>query len=57
MVVLKKPKITPNHLSRYCGQTLYKNRVMNGTLWYCDNWTALVIGNKVKEIWVVEERL
>jgi tetratricopeptide (TPR) repeat protein len=57
MVVLKKPPITPSRLSRYCGQTLYKNRVMNGMLWYCDNWTALVVNGKVKEIWVVEERL
>ena len=58
MVVLKKPNITPSQLSRYCGQTLYKNdSVMNGTLWQCDHWTALVVDNKVKEIWVVEERL
>jgi len=55
MVVLKKPKnITPNYLKDYCGQALYKNTVMNGTLWRCDNWTALVVDNRVKEIWVVE---
>jgi hypothetical protein len=56
MVVLKKPQnVTPSNLDDYCGQSLYKNTVINGTLWRCDNWVALVVDNRVKEIWVVEK--
>jgi tetratricopeptide (TPR) repeat protein len=54
MVVLKKLEhITIKELPNYCGQPLHQRHIMNGTLWSCDHWTALVIDEKVKEVWVV----
>ena len=54
MVVLKQlDPISRDELSNYCGQPLRQRRVMNGTLWSCDHWTALVVDDKVKEVWVV----
>ncbi|RKZ77678.1 MAG: hypothetical protein DRR19_27600 [Candidatus Parabeggiatoa sp. nov. 1] len=54
MVVLKKlEQFTRDDLADYCGQPLRLSRVMNGTLWSCDHWTALIVDEKVKEVWVV----
>jgi tetratricopeptide (TPR) repeat protein len=54
MVVLKKrDQFTRDDLPDYCGQPLRQRRVVNGTLWSCDHWTALVVDEKVKEVWVV----
>ncbi|MDM8558734.1 M48 family metalloprotease [Candidatus Parabeggiatoa sp. HSG14] len=54
MVVLKKMEhVTLNDLPDYCGQPLHQHNIVNGTLWSCDHWTALVIEEKVKEVWVV----
>ncbi len=54
MVVLKKPgPISGEDLPNYCGQPLQQRRVANGALWSCDHWTALVVNQKVEEVWVV----
>ena len=55
MVVLKKlDGLTINELPDYCGQPLRQCGVVNGMLWTCNNnWAALVVGEKVKEVWVV----
>jgi len=57
MVVLKAVEnITRDDLADYCGQPLRQGRVVNGTLWSChNNWTALVVDEKVKEVWVVKQ--
>jgi tetratricopeptide (TPR) repeat protein len=56
MVVLKKlDGLTINELPDYCGQPLRQRGVVNGRLWTCNNnWAALVVGDKVKEVWVVQ---
>ncbi len=54
MVVLKQlDPISRDELANYCGQPLRQRRVVNGTLWSCDYWTALVVEDQIKEIWVV----
>ena len=57
MVVLKKFDLHPtkDDLANYCGQPLRQRTLPNGTLWSCgDNWAALEIDEKVKEVWVVK---
>ncbi len=55
MVVLKKLEhITKKDLPAYCGQPLRERRVVNGTLWTCRDWAALVVGDEVREVWVVK---
>jgi tetratricopeptide (TPR) repeat protein len=53
MVVLKK--LDNLTLDDYCGQPLRSRRVHKGTLWSCENWAALVVDEKVKEVWVVKQ--
>jgi tetratricopeptide (TPR) repeat protein len=54
MVVLKKfDNITVNELADYCGQGLRQSPVVNGIILSCSHWAALVVENKVKEVWVV----
>jgi len=54
MVVLKKLDHI-KHLPDYCGQPLRQRTLPNGILWSCgDNWAALEIDEKVKEVWVVK---
>lgn len=57
MVVLKKlGKMTQNTLPAYCGQALHQRRVMKGTLLSCENhWTAWVVDDNVKEIWLFKD--
>jgi tetratricopeptide (TPR) repeat protein len=55
MVVLKKlENVSKDDLPAYCGLPLGQRAVVNGTLWSCDNWAALVVDDKVKEVWVVK---
>jgi len=55
MVVLKKlGHLTTEDLAAYCGQPLRQRVVMNGTIWTCQDWAALVVGEKVQEVWVVK---
>ena len=57
MVVLKKlEKMTLGELADYCGQPLSYRELVNGRLWSCDYWAALVVGEKVQEVWVVRAR-
>jgi len=57
MVVLKKlENLTLGELADYCGQPLSFRDVVNGGLWSCDYWAALVVGEKVQEVWVVGAR-
>jgi len=50
MVVLKQLE-NINELSNYCGEPLRERSVVNNMLLSCDDWAALVIGEKVKEVW------
>ena len=55
MLVLKNTNgMKIKELGNYCGQKLRKRRVMNGTILSCKNWAALVIDDKVAEIWLVK---
>ncbi len=57
MVVLKKlDGVSKDGLPAYCGQALRERKVVNGTLWSCTNWAALVVDKKVKEVWVVKDK-
>jgi tetratricopeptide (TPR) repeat protein len=53
MVVLKHLE-NINELSDYCGEPLRERGVVNGVLLSCDNWAALVVGEEVREVWVVK---
>jgi hypothetical protein len=53
MVVLKQLD-NINELSDYCGEPLRERGVVNGVLLSCDNWAALVVGEEVREVWVVK---
>jgi len=53
MVVLKKPDVTINDLPAYCEQPLRSRRLVNGRLWSCQEWAALVVDERVKEVWVI----
>jgi len=53
MVVLKNIGNVTD-LPAYCGQALRERRVVNGNLWTCQNWAALVVDGEVAEIWVVK---
>jgi tetratricopeptide (TPR) repeat protein len=56
MVVLKKlENMAFNELVDYCEQPLRQNIVVNGIIWFCNHWAALVVENQVKEIWFVEK--
>ncbi|RKZ91573.1 MAG: hypothetical protein DRR19_06770, partial [Candidatus Parabeggiatoa sp. nov. 1] len=56
MVVLKKfERLTQDDLSAYCGQPLRERTVVSGTILSCrDYWAALIVDEKVKEVWVVK---
>jgi tetratricopeptide (TPR) repeat protein len=56
MVVLKKfERLTQEDLSAYCGQPLRQRSVVSGTIFSChDYWAALVVDEKVKEVWIVK---
>ena len=57
MLVLKNSQdnsLKVKKLDNYCGQNLRKRWVVNGTILSCQNWAALVIDDKVVEIWVVK---
>jgi len=55
MVVLKQlENISVNELSDYCGEPLRERGVVNGVLLSCDDWAALVVGEEVREVWVVK---
>ncbi len=57
MVVLKKlEKMTLGELADYCGQPLSVRELVNGRVWTCDYWAALVVGEQVIEVWVVRAR-
>jgi len=53
MVVLKQLE-NINELSDYCGEPLRERGVVNGVLLSCDDWAALVVGEEVREVWVVK---
>jgi len=57
MVVLKTPDVTVNELPDYCGEPLRERQVVNGRLLSCYDWAALVVGDRVEEIWVGRPRL
>jgi len=55
MVVFKKLEpLTRDDLSAYCGQPLRQRGVVNGTIWTCHHWAALVVDEKVEEVWGVK---
>lgn len=56
MAVLKNLRRgTITRLRNYCGQTLFSRKMWHGELRSCgDRWAALIVGDKVKEIWVVK---
>lgn len=57
MVVLKKlAHVTVKDLPAYCGQPLRERRVVNGTLLSCEEWAALLVDEKIKEVWIVQKR-
>jgi tetratricopeptide (TPR) repeat protein len=58
MVVLKKlGAMTKEDLAAYCGQPLRQREVVNGTIWTCQDWAALVVDERVKEVWVVKSSI
>ncbi|MEN8216450.1 MAG: M48 family metalloprotease [Pseudomonadota bacterium] len=58
MVVLRKfDSLAVNELGGYCGQALRQSPVVNGVIWSCDHWAALVVENKVEEVWVVISKM
>ena len=57
MVVLKQlNNIRQKDLAAYCVQALREREVLNGKLWSCTNWAALVVDDEVKEVWVVKDK-
>ncbi|OAD19021.1 TPR repeat-containing protein [Candidatus Thiomargarita nelsonii] len=57
MVVLKNlGNVTKDDLPAFCGQALRERRVVNGSLWSCQNWAALVVDGEVAEVWVVKSK-
>ncbi len=57
MVVLKQlNNIRQKDLAAYCSQGLRQRQVLNGKLWSCNNWAALVVDDEVKEVWVVKDK-
>jgi tetratricopeptide (TPR) repeat protein len=56
MVVLKQLEhLSVKDLPAYCGHPLRQRRVVNGTLFSCEHWAALVADEKVKEVWVIKK--
>lgn len=46
---------TLTSLTTRCGHALQESqRVINGTVYRCDNWAALMDGERVKEVWVTK---
>jgi tetratricopeptide (TPR) repeat protein len=56
MVVLKQLQhLSLKDLPAYCGHPLRQRHVVNGTLFSCEHWVALVADEKVKEVWVIKK--
>ena len=46
---------TLTSLTARCGHALQESQqVINGTVYRCDNWAALMDGERVKEVWVTK---
>ena len=57
MLVLKKNQMSPQNLLQLSGQPYSKKTTINGELWSYGHWTALIHEDRIRELWVVREKL
>jgi hypothetical protein len=54
MQVLKGERLgRVRELAAYCARPLRQRPLVRGTVWSCDNWAALALGDRVQEVWWV----
>ncbi|MGK0309801.1 MAG: hypothetical protein ACJAYS_000626 [Lentimonas sp.] len=57
MVVLKQNLRHSEKLLQKWGQPHNKKTIMNGELWSYDHWVVFLERDRIKEFWVVREKL
>jgi tetratricopeptide (TPR) repeat protein len=55
MVVLHDLAISVEQLQAACPFSLQKTDVVQGQLWHCDTWSALLQAEKIQQIWMVND--